>query len=190
LSFSENGCNIWSSDQNIVAMFSTKVFIPCLLFSVMNSYKYLLLLVLALVLLAPGCTSVSRTGLAIGYLCALFVSVLPIIIILMIVLAAAVYAVGQIMGAETRARATVWATNMIIGAIISAIIFILGPYILNLLMPDLSIESIRNGCVSLAASGDLSGNKCGTCPSGYACAPLFSIDGKTISGYQCMPATP
>jgi hypothetical protein len=50
---------------------------------------------------------------------------------LMVVSAAAVYSIGQIMGAETRARASVWATSMFNGAIIAALIYLLVPYVLN-----------------------------------------------------------
>ena len=45
----------------------------------------------------------------------------------MIVGAAVVYAGGQIMGAETRARASVWATAMFTGAVIAAVVYILVP---------------------------------------------------------------
>jgi ABC-type xylose transport system permease subunit len=53
---------------------------------------------------------------------------------LLTVLAAIVYAVGQMLGAETRARASVWATAMFVGAIIGALIYIIMPYILGILM--------------------------------------------------------
>ncbi|MBI5228254.1 hypothetical protein HY988_06705 [Candidatus Micrarchaeota archaeon] len=54
---------------------------------------------------------------------------------LLIVLAGAIYAIGQILGAETRARATVWATAMLTGAVIGIIIYILAPVILIALVP-------------------------------------------------------
>lgn len=49
---------------------------------------------------------------------------------LLVVLGAAVYAVGQILGAETRARASVWATAMFTGAIIGIVIYIVVPWVL------------------------------------------------------------
>jgi len=52
---------------------------------------------------------------------------------LLVVLAAIVYAVGQMLGAETRARASVWATAMFVGALIGALIYIIMPYILTAL---------------------------------------------------------
>ena len=48
---------------------------------------------------------------AFGSLCKSSLSILAIGAIVLIVLAAIVYAVGQMLGAETRARATVWASN-------------------------------------------------------------------------------
>ncbi|MBI5222842.1 hypothetical protein HY990_00305, partial [Candidatus Micrarchaeota archaeon] len=42
-----------------------------------------------------------------------------------------IYAVGQVMGAETRARATVWATAMLLGALIAGVIYVLVPPILQ-----------------------------------------------------------
>ncbi|MFH2100554.1 MAG: hypothetical protein ABII71_00500 [Candidatus Micrarchaeota archaeon] len=48
---------------------------------------------------------------------------------LLVILAAAVYAIGQIVGAETRARASVWATAMLTGAVIGVIIYMLVPTI-------------------------------------------------------------
>ena len=73
-----------------------------------------------------GCTAkVVQNALAVGML-------------LLVVLAAITYAVGQMLGAETRARASVWATAMFTGAIIGALLYILLPFILRTLLPDLS----------------------------------------------------
>ena len=58
-------------------------------------------------------------------------SFLGVGMVLMILLAAVIYAVGQVMGAETRARATVWATAMLTGAIIAAVIYVIAPAIIT-----------------------------------------------------------
>ena len=58
-------------------------------------------------------------------------SFLGVGMVLMILLAAVIYAVGQIMGAETRARATVWATAMLTGAIIAAVIYVIAPEVIK-----------------------------------------------------------
>ncbi|MCX8196930.1 MAG: hypothetical protein N3G80_01290, partial [Candidatus Micrarchaeota archaeon] len=50
---------------------------------------------------------------------------------LMIVFAAVVYAGGQMMGAETRARANVWATAALVGAIIGVLILAVAPPVLS-----------------------------------------------------------
>ncbi len=47
------------------------------------------------------------------------------ITVVMVVLSAAAYVIGQLSGAETRARATVWATGLLTGAILSAVIYVL-----------------------------------------------------------------
>lgn len=60
-------------------------------------------------------------------------NVMLIGVMLMIILAAVTYALGQMMGAETRARATVWATAMLTGAIFAMLIYILAPWALQIL---------------------------------------------------------
>ena len=50
---------------------------------------------------------------------------------LMILLAAVIYATGQMMGAETRARANVWATSCLTGALIGIIIASVAPIVLE-----------------------------------------------------------
>ena len=99
--------------------------------------KYVLAVVLVLHLLpvvfaqeTGGQTIVS----ALEEMCDLAQAILGAGIILMIILAGSIYAVGQIMGAETRARASVWATAMITGAVIGALIYVLVPWILSLIL--------------------------------------------------------
>lgn len=52
-------------------------------------------------------------------------------VMVLMVLAGATYAIGQVMGAETRARAAVWATSMLTGAIIGAVIYIIAPIMVS-----------------------------------------------------------
>lgn len=69
-------------------------------------------------------------------LCSLYTLVnnlLAVVVFILIVAAAVVYAGGQLLGAETRARATVWATSMFMGAIIGVVIYILVPYVLGVM---------------------------------------------------------
>jgi hypothetical protein len=50
---------------------------------------------------------------------------------LMIIFAGVVYAAGQMMGAETRARATVWATAALTGALFGVLIYAIAPAVLT-----------------------------------------------------------
>ena len=59
-------------------------------------------------------------------------SLLPIVALVMIVLAGVIYAGGQVMGAEMRSRAVVWAQSLLIGAIIGLIIAALAPVLISL----------------------------------------------------------
>ena len=82
-------------------------------------------------------TGSDATDIATG-ICCLYKTVqtvLGAVIFVLIVLAAVVYAAGQVMGAETRARASVWATSMIVGAVIGIIIYVLIPPILGTMLP-------------------------------------------------------
>jgi hypothetical protein len=67
-------------------------------------------------------------------LCSSAQSLLALGAMLLIVAAAAVYALGQIVGAETRARASVWATAMLTGAVIGVIIYLIVPGLIATMM--------------------------------------------------------
>jgi len=49
---------------------------------------------------------------------------------LMIIVAGVLYAAGQMMGAETRARSNVWATACLTGALIAILIVVIAPSVL------------------------------------------------------------
>ncbi len=68
---------------------------------------------------------------------------------LLVVLAAIVYAVGQMLGAETRARASVWATAMFVGALVGALIYIIMPFILDALMAP---DTVTTACIANPAA--------------------------------------
>ena len=55
--------------------------------------------------------------------------------LLMVLTSATVYAAGQFFGAETRARANVWATSMLTGAIIGILIIVIIPWVLGVVYP-------------------------------------------------------
>ncbi|MBI5158504.1 hypothetical protein HY992_00100 [Candidatus Micrarchaeota archaeon] len=66
-----------------------------------------------------------------GEICKNFVAIVPIVALLMFIVAGAIYAAGQIMGAETRARANVWSTAMLVGGIIGLILAASAPYFIT-----------------------------------------------------------
>ena len=78
--------------------------------------------------------STANLGNALTSLCTLFNQILPIAVLVVIVLAGVVFAVGQTMGAETRARANVWATNLLIGALIAGAVIIVAPLAVGTLL--------------------------------------------------------
>jgi len=84
---------------------------------------------------------------ALGSLCAASIGILGVSTIILVVMAAIVYALGQMLGAETRARATVWATAMFTGAIIAAIIFVVVPWVISIMMTGTANPDwVRNCC--------------------------------------------
>ncbi len=68
---------------------------------------------------------------AVSDMCATLKDMLPVVSMLMIIGGAVVYASGQIMGAETRARATTWATAMVVGAMFGILIAVIAPSVLT-----------------------------------------------------------
>jgi hypothetical protein len=75
-------------------------------------------------------------GKAVDDMCIQLMGVLPVASMLMVIAAGAVYASGQMMGAETRARANTWATAMLVGALIGIIIVTVAPSVLKILYPQ------------------------------------------------------
>jgi hypothetical protein len=73
---------------------------------------------------------------AISQLCVSLKSMLPVVAMTMLVLAGVIYAAGQIMGAETRARANVWATACLTGALIAILMVVVAPSVLQAIYAD------------------------------------------------------
>jgi hypothetical protein len=65
-------------------------------------------------------------------LCTNIKSIIPVVALLMFIMAGGVYAIGQVLGAETRARASVWATAMLVGGVIGLIIAASAQTLLNI----------------------------------------------------------
>ena len=99
-----------------------------------------ILIVLVFVMSAVVATSVlSGVQSAVGQLCTALRELLPVAAMLMIMVAGVIYAAGQIMGAETRARANVWATAALTGALIAILIAVVAPAVLNLIYNDSTV---------------------------------------------------
>ncbi len=95
--------------------------------------KYLLVTVLVLNLLSLSFAA-SNIRTALSQLCSASQTFLGGAIMIMVLLAGATYALGQVLGAETRARATVWATAMMTGALIGALIYLLTPMLIKAIL--------------------------------------------------------
>ncbi|HII53201.1 hypothetical protein COT30_03780 [Candidatus Micrarchaeota archaeon CG08_land_8_20_14_0_20_49_17] len=101
----------------------------------MRGLKFNVIFVMLLVfvgLAAAQATGSAGLMSAIGNLCKLVSTLLPTVALLMIIAAGVLYAAGQFMGAETRARASVWATAMLTGAVIAVLIAVIAPWLLKL----------------------------------------------------------
>ena len=71
---------------------------------------------------------------------------LPVAAMLMVILAGVIYATGQMMGAETRARANVWATAALTGALIAILIAVIAPAVLSQIYDPASTTGLTNQC--------------------------------------------
>ncbi len=102
-------------------------------------YGFMLLSLLSLSFAQFGETSevTQRLILGLNNLCVNLTSILPIIAILLFVLAAVIYGVGHVFGAEMKSKATGWATSMVVGAVISLLIFLLTKPVLSVFVPEI-----------------------------------------------------
>jgi len=89
---------------------------------------FIAIMLVELVAAAPPGPDITTS---ISNLCASIKSAVPVLAFAMLLLAGIIYAGGQIMGAETRARANVWATAMLTGGVIGLIIAASAPYVLQ-----------------------------------------------------------
>ena len=94
--------------------------------------KLSILAVLAVMMSAVFAASMlTQVNQAATDLCIGLKALLPVAAMLMIILAGVIYAAGQMMGAETRARANVWATAALTGALIAILIYVVAPSVLQ-----------------------------------------------------------
>jgi len=89
------------------------------------------MLILAMVLLATGlCFAQWQVFYGILYIEYFFCTIIPAIMLVAFLLAAIVYAAGQMASADQRARFHGWATSLVIGAITCGVMYVLGPWII------------------------------------------------------------
>ena len=156
----------------------------------MKGMKLIFIIFLALPLLF-AVSGVRDLTVAMGGLCSGLTSMLPVAAMLMTVLAAVIYASGQMTGTETRARTNVWATAAITGAMMAVLIAVVSPSVLG---------AVSGGKIS-CGTGTLNyacpnGNECGygyTCctdPIAQGCGPIdqckMNLGGSCIDHGDCI----
>lgn len=92
--------------------------------------KALFLFALGLLVTALHADGPDTLEAALSDLCKDIQSLIPVTAMLLVITAAVVYSAGQMFGAETRARANVWATSCLTGAVIGIIISQVAPSVL------------------------------------------------------------
>jgi len=108
--------------------------------------KAMMIGLVALMAVAFATSPLSSVKSAVSSLCQGLTSLLPVAAMLMIVIAGVIYAAGQVMGAETRARANVWATAALTGALIGILIYAIAPSVLGAVYGG----DIQSACTSVA----------------------------------------
>jgi len=99
-------------------------------------FKIIAFALAAMLALAFPTTMLYSVQYAISQLCVSLKSMIPVVAMMMLVLAGVIYAAGQILGAETRARANVWATACLTGALIAILIVVVAQPVLQMIYSD------------------------------------------------------
>jgi uncharacterized membrane protein len=110
----------------------------------MRKIALLLVLLLANLVMVHAQGPPGGTAAIITALCDLYnflKNTLPVFGAVLIIFAAVIFAAGQVMGAETRARANVWATAMLTGALIGFAVAIIVPWFLDVIWGPGTISS-------------------------------------------------
>jgi len=138
----------------------------------------------ALALLAEANASMEPVLNSVGQLCFGMQGRLPVVSMLMVTVGAVVYASGQIMGAETRARANVWATAALTGAMTAMLIASVSPPVLAAMYPGM-----RTDCSIQCPVGCNGGPV--YAPPGGSCCTTISV-GTVTEGcnWHCGAAAP
>jgi ABC-type transport system involved in multi-copper enzyme maturation permease subunit len=151
----------------------------------MHNRKIVFLAFLVLALSSLAFAGVGRTIYAVSSFCGGLTSLLPVAAMLMVIIAAVLYAAGQMMGAETRARANVWSTACVVGAIIAILIVVVSPSVMKTIYGQsvscemCSAADTTVGCLNTACTG-----------SQFCCfEELTNADGSCAQvNFQCLAA--
>ncbi|MEM0438011.1 MAG: hypothetical protein QXU54_01795 [Candidatus Micrarchaeia archaeon] len=107
--------------------------------------------IVALFVLTFSAMTYAGVGETLNNLCFQARGLIPIVAFVLIVFAGLVYAAGQVLGAEMRSRTNVWATTMVIGAIIGLIFTFSAPAIISLVAGafGMDLETYEYTCETL-----------------------------------------
>ena len=112
----------------------------------------------------------SSLSASLSQFCSGLTSLLPVAAMLMVLVGAVTYAVGQLMGAETRARANVWATASLTGAIMGLLITAVAPPVLQTVYGSSISCSGAPPQPTCRGDGESCGPSIGSCCPGLTCA--------------------
>jgi len=118
-----------------------------------------------------GVSSLQNT---LGALCSGVSTIMPIAAVLGVFSSGTVYAIGQFSGAETRARATVWAMALLTGSVMGVMIQVVTPSLVGAMYGSTITCS---GSVVPPSGGCGSGPACG---AGYSC-----VSGACVASGPC-----
>ncbi len=113
-------------------------------------FGFLLLLLVSLGFSQTAANATASIINALSTFCFIFNNVLPMVMLVALLLAGLIFAAGQTMGAETRARANVWATNLLTGAVIAGVVYLVAPAVIGALIPGKSLD--LQSCTVTASS--------------------------------------
>ncbi|MEM4137803.1 MAG: hypothetical protein QXH71_04200 [Candidatus Anstonellaceae archaeon] len=100
-------------------------------------------------------------------LCTSIYCLIPPISMLLVIAAAVTYAAGQLASAEMRARATGWATAMIVGALFGFVLVALFPPILYTLYKNVNSQVTSDWCTKCSTGGSSGGSSGGDVDKSY-----------------------
>ncbi len=102
--------------------------------------KIMLGIILSVLMVSAFAADYTQISSALTTLQTAFCNILPAVIGALVLFAAVIFAAGQMVGAETRARANVWATNMLIGAALGVLVYVLVPWFLGLMFSNIALS--------------------------------------------------